>query len=121
MKPIQITFSGESIAEITTLMQQYMIAQAPQRLAQSLEAQAPAVMAYVDEKIAEAKTEPKPEATGSCPKTYEEMRDAVKSIIGRNKEKLSAHNEILANFEVAKISDIDSSDYPMYWAEVQKL
>lgn len=58
---------------------------------------------------------------GSHPKTYEAMRDAIRAIIGCDKDKLSRHKQILDAFEVNKISDIDVKDYPMYWAEVQKL
>jgi len=58
---------------------------------------------------------------GSCPKTYAELRDAVKAIIGADKDKLSRHNEILAGFEAKKISDIQPEDYAAYWTEVQKL
>lgn len=111
MKPIQLTFSGESLAEVYALM------------SKALEQHAPAVVAYVDEKIKEAPKAvvPPTKPEGSHPKTYEAMKSAVSAIIGSDKEKLSRHKEILANFEVSKISDIDLSDYPLYWAEVQKL
>lgn len=113
MNSITVTFSGETMGEIY------------KRINLFLAENKPAISEYVDKK-ASTPVEPTPQTVehkpaGSHPKTYEAMRDAIKAIIGCDQEKLSRHKQILDAFEVTKISDIDVKDYPMYWAEVQKL